>query len=91
MSNKIDIEQWLDEDEDELTDGNNIDSDDELENHVEVNNENTDKENSNFERERESNSNDICPILENKYFFGKDNARRTKEAPIRSHRNVFII
>jgi len=30
MSNTIDIEQWLEEDEDELIDGNDIDSEDEL-------------------------------------------------------------
>lgn len=42
MSNTIDIEQWLEEDEDELIDGNDIDSEDELGDQVEINNENTD-------------------------------------------------
>jgi len=71
MSNKIDIEEWLEEDEDEFIDGNNIDSDDELEDHVEVNNENTDTENSDYENENESNGEDIGPILQNKYFLGR--------------------
>ncbi|VVC38712.1 Hypothetical protein CINCED_3A013704 [Cinara cedri] len=68
------------EDEDELTDGNDIDSDDELEDQVEVNDENTDTENSDYGNESESNSNDIDPILQNKYFFGKDNIRWIKKS-----------
>ena len=54
MSNTIDIEQWLAEDEDELIDGNDIDSEDELGDRVEINNENTDTENSDYESESES-------------------------------------
>lgn len=86
MNNKIDIEKWLEADEDELIDGNNTDSDDELENQVnnehmsEVNNENTDTENSDYENESESNSDDTGPILRNKYFFGKDSTRWNKKA-----------
>jgi len=48
MRNTIDIKQWLEEDEDEHIDGNDIDSEDELGDQVEIN-ENTDTENSNYE------------------------------------------
>jgi hypothetical protein len=48
MSNIIDIEQWLEEDENDLIDGNDIDSEDELGDQVEINNENMDTENSDY-------------------------------------------
>jgi len=86
MSNTIDIEQWLEEDEDEHIDGNDSDSEDELENQVEINNENTDTENSDSESESESSSDDVGPILQNKYFFGKDKTRWNKQAPTSNHR-----
>lgn len=66
MSNTIDIEQWLEEDEDELIDGNDIDSEDELGDQVDINNENMDTENSDYENESESSSDDVGPILQNK-------------------------
>lgn len=53
---------------------------------VEVNNDNTDTENSDYENESESDSNDIGPILQNKYFIGKDNTRWNKNASITVHR-----
>lgn len=49
MRNKIDIKQWLEEDEGKLIDGNGIDMDDELEDQVEVNNEYMDSKNSDYE------------------------------------------
>lgn len=84
MSNTIDIEQWLEEDEDELIDGNDIDSEDVLGDQVEINNENTDTENSDYESEL--GSDDVGPILQNKYFFGKDKTRWNKQAPTSIHR-----
>lgn len=86
MCNRIDIEQWIEEDENELIDRNNIDSDDESEDQVEVNYKNTDTENNDNENESESNSEDFGPILQNKYFFGKDSTRWMKEEPTRAHR-----
>jgi hypothetical protein len=82
MSNTIDIKQWLEEDKDDLIDGNDIDSEDELGDQVEINNENTNTENSDYESESESSSDDVGPILQNKYFFGKDKTRWNKQAPI---------
>ncbi|KAL4153702.1 hypothetical protein QTP88_001535 [Uroleucon formosanum] len=67
MSNTIDIEQWLEEDEDELIDGNDIDSEDD-------------------DYESEVGSDDVGPILQNKYFFGKDKTRWNKQAPTSTHR-----
>lgn len=70
MANKIDIEQWLEENENELIDGNNTDSNDESqEDQVVVNNENTDTENSDYDCKSESNSDNFGPILQNKYFY----------------------
>jgi len=39
---------------------------------VEINNEITDTEKNYYESESESSSDDVGPILQNKYFFGKD-------------------
>lgn len=73
MSIIIDIVQWLEDGE--LIDRIVIDSNDEVENQVEVNNENADMENSNCESESELNSDNVGPMLQNNNFFGKDNTR----------------
>lgn len=80
MANKIDIEQWLEKNEDKLIDGNTTDSD--LGDQVEVNNENTDMENGDILGINENESVTVT-ILDQFdkingffFFFGKDKLGR---------------
>lgn len=53
---------------------------------VEIHNEYTDTENSDCDNENESKNDGIGPILQYKYFFGKDNTRWIKKVPTTVHR-----
>jgi len=90
------IEQWLEEEEEELIEGVGVDSDEELEtDHVkeQCEDSNTEQEYTDDECEGESTSGDdnIGLIVQNKYYIGKDQRKWKKKFLHKIVEHVLII